>query len=74
MLKRDEIANPNSCLNKAAGDEPVFVLRAQDALAAQLVRDWAAKAEQFGCAAAKVSEARELSIAMDAWPKRKMPD
>lgn len=42
MLKRDEIADPNSCLNKAADDEPIFVLRANDPKAANAVRNWAA--------------------------------
>ena len=41
MIKRDEIANPNSCLNKAADDEPLFVFRANDPLAPELVRFWA---------------------------------
>lgn len=40
MLKRDEIANPDSCLNRAAADEPVFVLRANDPTAPAIVRAW----------------------------------
>lgn len=74
MLKKDEIADPNSCLNKAADDEPVFVLRAQDACAPTHVRDWAEHAELRGCDPAKVAEARALADAMEAWPTRKMPD
>ena len=41
MLKRDELSNPNSCLNRAADDEPVFVLRANDENAAPAVAAWA---------------------------------
>jgi hypothetical protein len=40
MTKSEEISNPNSCLNKAAGDELVFVLRAKDSCAADTVRAW----------------------------------
>ncbi|MDZ7735921.1 MAG: hypothetical protein U5P41_07330 [Gammaproteobacteria bacterium] len=35
--KSEAINNPGSCLNKAAADEPVFVLRAKDPLAAAIV-------------------------------------
>lgn len=39
--KRNTIADPNSCLNKASDAEPLFVLRANDELAPLVVRDWA---------------------------------
>ena len=41
MRKRDEISDLSSCLNKAHEDEPVFVLRANDPLAHDLVETWA---------------------------------
>jgi len=41
MLKREEIENPESCLNKAASDEPLFVLRANDENAPASVAAWA---------------------------------
>lgn len=41
MLKRDELANPESCLNKASDTEPLFVLRANDENAAPIVAAWA---------------------------------
>lgn len=41
MMRKYEISNPNSCLNKAEDDEPIFVLRANDELAPALVRQWA---------------------------------
>jgi hypothetical protein len=40
MTKTENINNPHSCWNRAEDDEPVFVLRAHDPLATELVRDW----------------------------------
>jgi hypothetical protein len=64
----------SGCFAKAADDEPVFVLRAQDALAPDLVREWANRAEGYGCPAEKTAGARQLADQMEAWPNRKMPD
>ena len=61
-------------LMKAKDDEPIFVLRAQDKLAAGVVRQWAEQAAQAGCGNAKVREAREIADAMERWPTRKVPD
>lgn len=41
MLKRDELTNPESCLNKADEAEPLFVLRANDENAPAAVAAWA---------------------------------
>ena len=41
MLKRDELATQTSCLNRAADDEPIFVLRANDENAPAIVCAWA---------------------------------
>lgn len=62
------------CLGKAASDEPIFILRAQDAIAPELVRAWANRAEGLHCPPEKVAEARELADKMAAWPNRKAPD
>lgn len=40
MIKSKELATPSSCINQAADDEPVFVLRGKDICAADIVRDW----------------------------------
>jgi hypothetical protein len=61
-------------LKKANDDEPIFVLRAQDRLAAEAVRYWAEQAQQAGSSEAKVAEAREIAAAMERWPTRKLPD
>jgi hypothetical protein len=64
----------DTCLQKAAPTEPIFVLRAQDQTAPDLVREWARRAEALGTPAAKVTEARELAVRMERWPTRKVPD
>jgi len=72
--ERERAARGEGALGKAADNEPVFVLRAQDKLAAPLVDLWATLAEEQGCPADKVGEARTLSAQMRAWPNRKYPD
>lgn len=42
MLKRDELADPKSCLNRARDDEMVFVLLGRDVAAPAAVRAWIA--------------------------------
>jgi hypothetical protein len=73
-LKRDEIADPTSCLNRAADDEPVFVLRAKDPLAAKMVEDWAARALLAGLHEDKVQAAYRYARSMRAWRKKNFPD
>ena len=48
LTKTAEQADPNSCLNKAADDEPVFVLRAKDATAPKVISDWCARRIEAG--------------------------
>lgn len=69
--------NDDSCLEKAANDEPIFVLRAQDKLAPVLVRLWADLAMINGCGDEKTVEARTLAHLMEMWQKKnrsKFPD
>jgi hypothetical protein len=40
MLKRDELTDPNSCLNRAADDELIFVLLARDVATPHGIREW----------------------------------
>ena len=72
--KRQMMDDPNSCWNKAADDEHVFLLRSTDKLAAHVVRDWAILAEEAGTSKEKVDEAMEVAAQMELWPTRKVPD
>jgi hypothetical protein len=72
VIKRDELKSPTSCLNKAGPEEPVFVLRAKDALAAQTVRHWATMAHDEH-EPAKLQEALKLADEMDAWRRKNAP-
>lgn len=74
MNKRQVINGP-SCLTRANEDEPVFVLRANDALAPPMIRRWAhayllskggitlMTSEQLG----KYNDALRVAIAMEAY-------
>lgn len=76
-LAKQEIADAlvgKGCLGKAADNEPVFILRAQDMLAADLVDVWAIQANAAGCSPDKVSDAKRLAQEMREWPNRKNPD
>lgn len=74
------------CLGKAADDEPVFILRAKDKLAPEVVEFWAGKLEAAmytnGASnpmrdSAKLKEARSCAHLMRAWQAMngsKVPD
>lgn len=67
----------SDCLENAADDEPIFVLRAQDALAQLIVEKWADLAESLNCSPAKVNKARDVAAAMRMWAisnETKLPD
>lgn len=55
--------------DKAAVDEPMFTLLARDPLAPALIRMWAAQMWQQGEKIEKVTEARGIADAMEAWKK-----
>jgi len=73
MRAVDELTRADSCLAKAHPDEPIFVLLARDVLAADIVREWATRAERAGARAEKIAEARALADSMEAYPDRKVP-
>lgn len=53
---------------KAADDEPLFVLRAKDPLAVELVRWWANQAVQTGThESEKAAQAHVIADAMQEW-------
>ena len=72
MIKRLELFGP-SCLTRADAEEPLFMLRANDELASQIVRRWAniyiSSKGVFATPAqiAKFTEAMELANEMDTW-------
>lgn len=62
------------CFSHLDPDEPYFVLRGQDALAADLVEKWAIQAGSAGCDSDKVREAHAVADEMRRWHTRKNPD
>lgn len=74
MKKQQEIDNFDSCLNKADEDEPLFVLRANDELAPDIVREWARMYDRqkrdegmTDVQMAKHEEALNIADAMEDW-------
>lgn len=68
MLKRNELANSKSCLNRAADDEMLFVLLARDAAAPATIRFWIAERIRLGKNKAdddQVLEAEECARRME---------
>jgi hypothetical protein len=48
MRKREELANSNSCLNRALDDELIFVLRGCDIAAPATIRAWCQERIRLG--------------------------
>lgn len=71
-----EELGPLSCLDKAADDEPVFVLRAQDRFAPDVVEHWAVlvQTRNGGRPTPKTTEARQLAKAMRQWQRVEQVD
>jgi hypothetical protein len=68
MSTKDENAsNPKSCWSKAEGDEPVFVLRANDPIAPMAVRIWASLNRQLRGDGVKSCSAWQVACDMEAW-------
>jgi len=72
--KKEELERASlgmGALGEASDDEPTFILRAQDKLAALTVRHWAnlveAATDPDSPSRAKVAGARELARKMDVW-------
>lgn len=55
-------------------DEPVFLIRAQDVVGAEVVRYWARKAYAAGASDDIVKRAYDHANKMDVWSKKKTPD
>ena len=80
MTKADTVpegAQGEGWLGKAADDEPVFVLRGNDALAAMTVHYWADLAAAHKSTPEKVVGARAVADQMQSWAETrgsKVPD
>jgi hypothetical protein len=48
MLKRDELADPKSCLNRSREDEMLFVVCERDIAAPETIRDWCGHRVRLG--------------------------
>jgi len=70
MLKQDELSNFASCLNRAAFDEPLFVLRAKDRISPIVIRMWAKIADRCNFHEPwKIKEALAIAAQMEQWRK-----
>jgi hypothetical protein len=68
MIKRDEIDDQSSCLNKATDGERLFVLLARDPAAPVAIRAWIAERLRLGKNApddAQIREAQECAALME---------
>ncbi len=68
MLKREEIEQPDSCLNKAEDDERIFVLLARDKAAPVAIRAWCDERIRLGKNKAsdpQIEEARDCAARME---------
>jgi hypothetical protein len=80
----DAALRGEGCLGKAADDEPVFVLRAQDITSYATIYEWSYKVENYAMSRKlpvpdKVARARRDAEAMMEWQRMnpgraKMPD
>jgi hypothetical protein len=64
-IELERLANGQGCLGRADDDEPLFILRAQDRLAAPLVWLWAELAHRLGVP--KALEATAIAEDMNRW-------
>jgi len=71
----DELKNPQSCLNKAADDEMIFVLRGKDITSPRTILDWIKTNITYSnLPDEKLREAFECALAMRKIPDKKLPD
>jgi len=70
MLAKDAILY----IQRFPENEPVFVLRAQDCLASEMIEKWALRARAMNVNNDKVTDALACAEEMLQWPIRKIPD
>ena len=71
---RDDYNRIQDPANKIPQDEPVFLLRGQDKVAAAAVRVWAVLNDEASGDPEASRLAREHAEKMEAWPKKKLAD
>lgn len=71
---RDDYNRIQDPEGKIPEDEPVFLLRAQDSIAAEVVRKWAELNDLSGGDSRLSEMARAQADKMGAWPKKKLAD
>lgn len=69
----EQLASPTSTLQRAHPDEPVFVLRGADVLAAKTVEYWAYLAQLNGSDSMTVAGALKIARAMRNWKRKMVP-
>lgn len=77
MRKRDELADPKSCLNKAGDDEWIFVLLERDPAAPATVQNWIDERIRLGLNKpddAKIHQAKQWICALLATQGKESPD
>ena len=70
MIRTSELGDPTSCLNRAADDEPLFVLRAKDRCAPGAIRAWCAARVIKGKNTEddqQIRQALAIAEAMETW-------
>lgn len=71
---RDDYNRIQDPAGKIPDDEPVFLIRGQDACAAATVEYWARLAADNGASQSIVSKALEHAERIRAWSAKKVPD
>ncbi len=66
MLKRDELRDPQSCLNRAGEDEMTFVLLGRDVAASAAIRAWISERIRLGKNRPDDPQIAEAAAAADA--------
>jgi hypothetical protein len=70
---RDELTRPESTVNSARGDEPVFVMRARDVVAPQTIGWWIWFARALGVDEPKTARAEIQRQAATGWVEKALP-
>lgn len=69
MLKTQELYNVDSCLNHAAADEPLFILRANDPIAPQTDPSLGVTMSAGVHKPEKIAQARKVASEMEDWKR-----